>query len=110
MKADYINDKKSEKKRYSGRHKSQAGALALAVGLIIVLIFISLIPMSADGSGKEGMVPGLAFLNLLLSVCGMTISIRGIKNHAEQYAMGFAGLLINTIMFIGMVSIFFIGL
>ena len=110
MKAMYIKDKKSEKKRYSGRHRSQAGALALGVGLIVVLIFVSLIPMSADGSGRQSMVPGLTFLNLVLSVCGMTISVRGMKNHAEQYAMAFAGILINTIMFIGMVCLFFIGL
>jgi len=110
MKAYYINEKKSEKKRYSGRHKSRTGALALTVGLIVVVIFVSLIPMSAGGSADSDMVPGLAFLNLILSVCGMTISVRGIKNHAEQYTMAFAGLLINTIMFIGMVCLYFIGL
>ena len=110
MKADLIKDKKAEKKRYSGRHRSNAGALALTVGLIVVLIFLSLIPMSADGSSRKNMVPGLAFLNLILSVCGMTISVRGMKNHAEQYVMAFAGMLINTIMFIGMICLFFIGL
>ena len=87
------------------------GAMALLTGLLVILIFVCLIPMSvsADKAVSET-VPGLAFMDFLLALCGMAISARAMKEHAENYGMALAGIIINSIMFIVMVSMFFIGL
>lgn len=111
MKDLYINDSKSEKKRYSGRHKQAESVLAFVIALLVVIIFAALIPMSVSTKASESeAVPGLAFLNLILAVCGMVIAARGMKNHAEHYVLALLGIIINTVMLIVMVSMFFIGL
>ncbi len=110
MKSLYINDKHS-KRRHTGRRSGTIGVIALITGILVMVIFACLIPMSVSkDKSVQSQVAGLAFLDMLLSMCGMAISAKAVKERAEHYGMALAGIIINSLMFIIMVSMFFIGL
>lgn len=111
MKKKILDEKIDRKQPYKGRAKSAIGRFALGVGILSVIIFIALVAMagSEDSSVRES-VAGLSFLDFLLTIFGMIISCRGVRDHNGTYGSAFVGLIINTIMFVIMISMFFIGL
>ncbi|MGN0165544.1 MAG: hypothetical protein ACI39R_05120 [Lachnospiraceae bacterium] len=111
MKDKLLDEKIDRKQNYKGRAKSAIGRFALGVGILSIVIFISLVIMSMgeDGSGAEN-ISGLSFLDFLLTIFGMIISCRGVRDHNGTYGSAFVGLILNTVMFVVLISLFLIGL
>lgn len=111
MKNKILDEKIDRTQRYGGRAKSAIGRFALGVGVLSLIILMALVAMagSDDASVRES-VTGLAFLNFVLVIMGMIISCRGVRDHNGTYNSAFAGLVLNTTMFVVMISLFLIGL
>ena len=108
-KRDFIDEKKADKR--SNKNGLELGVFSLIVGIIVLIIFLALIPMSvSENKTYADSVTSLAFLDFLLSVCGMAMSANAVKNHSEHYKASFFGLLLNSLLFIGMICMYFIGL
>lgn len=111
MKDKFLDDKIDRGRKYKGRARSAIGLFALVIGLLTIIIFISLVGLAGSGENNDvGYIAGLAFLDFLLTVFGMIISCRGVRDHSGAYGAAFAGLVLNTIMFIVLISMFLIGL
>ncbi|MBQ8281030.1 MAG: hypothetical protein IJZ25_01340 [Lachnospiraceae bacterium] len=111
MKNKILNEKIDRNQHYKGRAKSAMGRFALGVGILSIVIFLTLVVMagSEDSSVVES-IAGLSFLDFLLTIFGMIISCRGVRDHNGAYGSAFVGLVLNTIMFIVLISMFLIGL
>lgn len=106
-KAMYINDKKSTRRGH--RPKSAIGGFSILVGLIVAAIYASLIFMSKNDELSQ-QVPGLCALDLLMSISGIYLALKGGQDNFGSYRDSIIGLIINTIMFIILVVMFLIGI
>ena len=102
---------KIDKNMRSSHESKVAGNMSLAVSLLTAFIFVMLIFMSvSDNQETVDSVVGLFALNFLLSICGMIVSAISLNRRSNCYGRTMAGLIISTLMFFVMVSVFFIGL
>ena len=105
--------KKGEKIDGSVRstHESKAaGNLSLVVAFVTAFIFVMLVFMSASDNADPEKISAFYAMNLVLSVCGMIVSAVSAEKYVGCYRRAVTALTINTVMFIIMVSVFFIGL
>ncbi len=92
-------------------HESKAaGNLSLAVAILTAVIFLLLVLQSAADNADSEKISAYYAMNLTLSVCGMIVSAISAEKYAGCYRRATTALVINTLMFIIMVSVFFIGL
>ncbi len=103
-------DKKTDKNGYKGRRRKQTGTISLSIGIVSAAILAALVFVSAGENPSEfGDVGMLAFLDLLLTVGGMVFSLKGVKE-SINYGKAFAGLVINSAMFIILICIYLMGI
>ena len=108
-KRDYIDEKSAD--RRSNKNGIELGVFSLLVGIAVLVIFIVLIPMSvSDDKTYSSSITSLAFLDFILSICGMAMSANAVKNHSEHYRSSLFGLILNSVMFVGMICLYFMGL
>lgn len=110
MNRELFLDKKSGKNSYKGRRRKQTGTISIAMGILSFVILAALVFVSAgDDPTKYGNLGMLAFLDLLLSIGGMVLSIKWVKE-SINYGKSFVGLVINAAMFIILICIYLMGI
>lgn len=111
MSDDLLIDKNNKKKKYKGRAKSSIGVFALLIGAFCLIIYIMLIIMSqSDSETVIASITGLALMDFILTICGIIFSCKGCKERSGFYGISILALLLNTAMFIVLISTYLIGI
>lgn len=106
--AMYIEDKKV---RRGPRNKSAIGGFSMFVGILALCIFLSLIGISTVGREElKSNIHSLAFLDMLLCLCGVYLSLKGANDNTGNFKEAIIGLVINSLLFIIMIVMFLIGI
>ncbi len=110
MSDELFIDKKDKNKKYKGRAKSSIGVFALLIGIFCLIIYIMLIIMSqSDSESVVESITGLALMDFILAICGMIFSCKGCKERTGFFGISIGALLLNTAMFIVLISTYLIG-
>lgn len=97
--------------KFSGRKRSVQGMVATGIGVLTILLAVVSIWISSRASGMAGVFLGfLGLVVVALAIAGVWIAIRSFKEKDIFYTFPAIGFILNGIVLIGFVVIYFIGL
>ncbi len=103
--------KKKATIKFVGRKQSIYGFISTVVGCVGVIALIVMISIATKTAGNASVWLGLGGLVLLaVALAGLLTGVSGFKQKDIFYALPIIGVVLNGVLFIGMVILYFFGL
>lgn len=103
--------RKKASMKFVGRKHSVYGLISTIIGGIALIAFAAMVVVTTKSQGTTSVWVGLTGLLLLgLSLGGLITGCNGFKQKDIFYTLPVIGVVINGLMFIGMVVLYFFGL
>jgi len=96
--------------RFSGRRHTRMGIISAAIGIGVVLGFITISIISGISSGNGGFILGIVGICLFyLAICGFVLSYKAFKQKDIFYRFPVIGALLNGFMTVLLLVIYILG-
>jgi multisubunit Na+/H+ antiporter MnhB subunit len=103
--------KKRRRVKFSDKKHSVRGLISLNLGIISTIILGVLFYLSALVKGAGGANLGLiGFVLFILSIVGFVLGVKGYKEKEIYYQAPILGLLINGLLLVFLIILYFMGL